>query len=277
MDVLTKRQPPSILEIQRHYDNVSKAYDCELNEKFYRFFAAALVGDINKAGIEFNNALEMGCGSGFSTLELVKRMKPGDISAIDISKSMLDRASKKEKLSGVNFFKDLAELKRGKFDLIFSSFSYHWWDSSLTKKLAGMLSKNGLIALCIPARRPELLTGNLLIAKAIKKLSKDKDSSNEKMAGLIKKKIVDDFSAAGNWNFNFDTIKLTEQFSDVNKFVETLDVRGSILALSRYYGFVPEEFNKELMSLSRTTNQPIEISWKAYSVFVTPILHRISL
>lgn len=269
MELMRKRQPSGILEIQRHYDNVSKAYDCKLNEKFYRIFAAGLVEEIIKTGRSFKNALEIGCGSGFSTLELVKTVNPGDISAVDISGLMLERASVKEKLSGVNFFRELADLERNKFDLIFSSFSYHWWDSTLTQKLAGVLSENGLIALCIPARRPELLTGNLLIAKAIKKLKKDKDSSNEKMAGVVKRKILDEFSAAGNWNFNFGTLKLSEQFSDANKFVETLDIRGSILAMSRYHGFHPEEFKKELLSLFRLSNPPIEISWKAYTVIIT--------
>lgn len=255
-------------DISQHYDSVSNLYDNETNQNFYSFFARNLTNEIKQTNMKFNNVLEIGCGSGISTLELLKLIEPIKVKAVDISKNMLDKAKLKKELQGVRFYSDFKEIKDEKFDLIFSSFSYHWWDDSLIKMLSVILDRNGTIALCVPARKPDLSNGNIFITNAIRKIRPKINNQKKRTIGLTKKKLFDDISVFNNRMIQFKTIKLTEKFTDFREFINTLEVRGALLALSKYYRIDIEEIKNELHKNSAKVNNPIEISWKAYSVVV---------
>lgn len=256
-------------DIVRHYDSVSTLYDSESNHGFYSFFAKNLIDELKKTENKFNNILEIGCGSGFSTMELLGIIEPAKLKAVDISKNMISAAKAKKELQGIRFYSDFKEIKDEKFDLIFSSFSYHWWDGGIIKMLPKMLDKNGVVALCIPARKPDLLGGNIFITNAIRKISPKINNQKERTIGLTRKKLLEDLSVFNNGTIQFRTIELTEKFADFKEFINTLEVRGALLALSKFYGVEVETIKNELFDKSVIIEKPIEISWKAHLIILS--------
>jgi SAM-dependent methyltransferase len=254
------------LDIKSHYDSSSNAYDCETNGQFYKFFARNLVEEIAAINNKIDSVLEIGCGCGFSTLELVKFIDPKKIVAIDISGAMLNKAATKKELDGVNFYLNSNDLNN-KFDLIFSSFSYHWWSDEQIKALPNLLNPDGTIALCAPARKPDLLSGNMLISQAINKIKNINNSVNGRLAGLTIKKIQDDFASINRSLINIKSISYTENFYNLFEFVNLLEVKGGLLALSKYYGVEKETLKNELLD-HQIAELPIKMAWKAYIVII---------
>ena len=77
----------------------------------------------------FNSILEIGCGTGVYTTLLNERYPDADITAIDISGEMVERARKKIGKKKVSFqVSDAESLSLGqKFDIITSNASFHWF------------------------------------------------------------------------------------------------------------------------------------------------------
>jgi trans-aconitate methyltransferase len=209
--------------------------------------------------------LEIGCGTGISTLELIKLIDANKIIAVDISKKMINKAANKKELSNIGFCSDINRIKNKKFDLIFSSFSYHWWSKEQTVLAMNLLNEAGIMALCIPARQPDLLSGNLLISKAVKKIQSQKPLANNRLAGLSQKNILEDFSQFDDLKIDIKPVKFCEHFTNSNEFINILKIRGSLLALSKYYNLNLQYFENELEKQCAVDGgKSLNLSWKSY-------------
>lgn len=100
--------------------------------------------------------IDIGCGPGNSTNVLKSRWPQAEIIGLDSSKAMLDKA--KSKYNGIDWVctdatDDLTEL--GKFDIVFSNAAIQWIPNQdlLLKKLFGMLSDNGVLAIQVPCTK----------------------------------------------------------------------------------------------------------------------------
>lgn len=110
-----------------------------------------LVGRIDDK--EYGKILDVGCGSGMSTLPLRKRFPKSEIIGVDISENMLDKAEKL--ISDVEWIKrdcsrPLNDL--GSFDLVFSNAFLQWIPSQedVIKNISDLLNDNGVFAIQIP-------------------------------------------------------------------------------------------------------------------------------
>lgn len=86
------------MNVQKAYDSWSDQYDTSIN-KTRDLEAMALQETL--AGIEFENCLEIGCGTGKNTAWLLTKAKT--ITAVDLSTEMLAKAKEKINSKKVNF------------------------------------------------------------------------------------------------------------------------------------------------------------------------------
>lgn len=108
---------------------------------------------IARIELEPKKILDIGCGPGNSTAELVSRFPEAEITGIDYSGAMIERAE--NECPGAKFLVcdaggDMSGL--GTFDLVFANASLQWIPDHerLFKKIFSMLRKNGAIAFQIP-------------------------------------------------------------------------------------------------------------------------------
>lgn len=97
--------------------------------------------------------IDIGCGSGMSTLPLEQRFPEAKIIGVDNSKEMLEKAkqcSDKIRWEQSDCSKPLDDF--GKFDLIFSNAFLQWLHNQeeFIAHTAGLLNKNGILAMQIP-------------------------------------------------------------------------------------------------------------------------------
>jgi len=106
---------------------------------------------------KFRSILEIGCGTGTYTARLCEKYPDANITAVDISRPMLDLA--KSRLSGkaVVFVEADGEkiLPRERFDLVTSNVSFQWFQglSSAIFRFSDILTKGG--TLCFSIYGPE--------------------------------------------------------------------------------------------------------------------------
>jgi SAM-dependent methyltransferase len=83
---------------------------------------------MERAGLTPGTAvLDVGCGCGDTTIELARRVAPGDVLGLDISAPMLNRAIQQAKAAGVAARFEIADAQTytfdaGRFDVLFSRF-----------------------------------------------------------------------------------------------------------------------------------------------------------
>lgn len=103
--------------------------------------------------MEFQRILDVGCGTGMSTVPLVSTWENAEIMGIDMSKEMLEKA--REILPAVTFIQrncSKSLLDMGTFDLIFSN-AFVQWLSNQEEFIANaftMLNEKGIFAAQIP-------------------------------------------------------------------------------------------------------------------------------
>ncbi len=127
----------------------------------------------NRIDKECARILDVGCGSGMSTLAVKNRFPNAVITGVDMSSAMLEKA--KELLPEINWIqrdcsKSLDDL--GQFDLVFSNAFIQWLSDqeSFIKNIRGSLKKDGILAMQIPNFEP------MPIAKIIKAAAAEFDS-----------------------------------------------------------------------------------------------------
>ena len=103
------------------------------------------------AGLKPRRIVDLGCGSGLSTLELRRAFKKAEIVGVDISADMLKAAAKR--LPGTKFVEgDAATFDAGGFDLVFANAVFHWVPDHIAAlaRLAGALPPGGALAVQMP-------------------------------------------------------------------------------------------------------------------------------
>jgi trans-aconitate 2-methyltransferase len=103
------------------------------------------------AGMKPRRILDLGCGSGLSTLELRRVFKKAEIVGVDLSPDMLKAAAKR--LDDAKFVKgDAATFDSSGFDLVFANALFHWVPDHLAAlaRLARALPPGGALAVQMP-------------------------------------------------------------------------------------------------------------------------------
>jgi malonyl-CoA O-methyltransferase len=104
----------------------------------------------------FPRILEIGCGTGEYTRCLADRYRNAEITAVDISETMLNVARKKLGDRNIRFVVGDAEDIEidGKYDLITSNASFQWFDNveRAVKVFSGALNKSGVLCFSMYGR-----------------------------------------------------------------------------------------------------------------------------
>ena len=109
---------------------------------------------VNRIGNkQFKRILDVGCGTGMSTAALAANWKTAEITGVDLSEEMLQKA--RENLKYITFVqRDCSQSLEdmGTFDLIFSNAFMQWLPNQegFIRNSFGMLTKGGMFATQIP-------------------------------------------------------------------------------------------------------------------------------
>lgn len=121
---------------------------------------------------EFSKILDLGCGPGNSTENLLKKFGKATVTGFDADDNMLENA--KKRLPEVEFIKGFApddfDKLNGRFDLVFSNACIHWIENqeALIKSVYSLLNDGGVFAVQIP------LTGEAVFYKSLYRLVDEK-------------------------------------------------------------------------------------------------------
>ena len=154
----------------------AKLYDTFSKERMQP--SIDLANRINKVCVRI---LDVGCGSGMSTLALKNRFPDSEIIGVDLSNTMLESARKL--LPDVQWIqRDCSESLEdlGQFDLVFSNAFLQWLpdQEEFIKNIRNCIKENGILALQIPNFEP------MMIAGIIKETAKEFDSNGDIFANL---------------------------------------------------------------------------------------------
>ncbi len=100
--------------------------------------------------------LDLGCGSGLSTVELRRAFPDAEIVGVDVSPDMLAAAAKR--LPDATFLPgDAANFDSAGFDLVFANAVFHWVPDHLgaIRRLARALPEGGVLAFQMPDNEEE--------------------------------------------------------------------------------------------------------------------------
>ncbi len=133
-------------------------------------------------GGKFERIIDIGCGSGMSTLTLKKRFTESEIVGVDLSENMLDKARKS--ISGVTWMQRDCSRKLndlGTFDLVFSNAFIQWIPNQeeFIKNTKELLNENGAFAIQIPYFE------EMQVAKIIKEVSLEFDTNKALFGNLV--------------------------------------------------------------------------------------------
>ena len=133
-------------------------------------------------GGKFERIIDIGCGSGMSTLPLKKRFTESEIVGVDLSENMLDKARKS--ISGVTWMQRDCSRKLndlGTFDLVFSNAFIQWIPNQeeFIKNTKELLNENGVFAIQIPYFE------EMQVAKIIKEVSLEFDTNKALFGNLV--------------------------------------------------------------------------------------------
>ncbi|MGL5352114.1 MAG: methyltransferase domain-containing protein [Clostridium sp.] len=101
----------------------------------------------------YSRIIDIGCGTGMSTLPLLQRFENAEILGVDFSEEMLQKASAvTDKVRWIQRDCSKSLLDMGKFDLIFSNAFLQWLQNQeeFISKVASMLNENGIFGLQVP-------------------------------------------------------------------------------------------------------------------------------
>ena len=141
--------------ITKSFDRGSNNYD--LNAKIQKKICKQLISffkNFDNSDLKIVNALEIGCGSGFMTKELIKLKKIEKIHLLDISSEMIKNVSSQNLHKNASFeIGDFDNFSRyNEYDFIYSNMAMHWSENikNLILKILLNLSKNSFFIFSIP-------------------------------------------------------------------------------------------------------------------------------
>ena len=97
-------------------------------------------------------AVDLGCGTGELTAQLKEHLPGSDVTGVDSSPQMLERARKFD-IAGLHFQQGRIEDFNGSYDLIFSHAAIHWVPdhAALLHRFFTMLKPGGQMAIQLPS------------------------------------------------------------------------------------------------------------------------------
>lgn len=128
-------------------------WDANLYDKFNKERTQPSIDLANRIDKPCTRILDVGCGSGMSTLALKNRFPEAEIVGVDLSLSMLENA--KKLLPDVEWLqRDCGESLEdlGQFDLVFSNAFLQWLPNQeeFIKNIRTCIKENGVLAMQIP-------------------------------------------------------------------------------------------------------------------------------
>jgi len=174
--------------------------------------------------------IDIGCGPGNSTQVLVGRWPEADITGVDNSAAMIERAKKdypNQKWRLIEVGKDTIE---GNYDIVFSNATIQWIPdhTSLIKKFYNLISEKGVIAIQIPLFWDMTLGGSIL---EIAEMSRWASFLN----GVSK------LFTIHNYSYYYDRLSELFHFIDmwITDYIHVLDSQLSILEMIRSTALPP--------------------------------------
>jgi trans-aconitate 2-methyltransferase len=213
-----------------------------------------LIARINR--VEPKSIIDIGCGPGNSTQVLVNRWPKADITGLDSSSAMIQKAK--------NDYPDQAWIVADaltyepvmKYDIVFSNAVIQWIPDheELLKRFHGMLSDSGLVAIQIP------LFWDMPLGKIINSTAKD-SRWKKKTQGVSDLFMIHDYS------FYYD--RLSELFDSIDiwetHYFHILDSHFSILKMMRSTGLKPYldrlDSDSEITMFEKEVLREIEIAY----------------
>jgi trans-aconitate 2-methyltransferase len=206
-------------------------WNVTLYRQFEKERAQPSVDLVNRiAGDSFKRIIDIGCGSGMSTLPLQNRFTAAEIMGADSSPSMLTQA--RETLKDVTWLerdcsKPLKDL--GEFDLVFSNAALQWFEdqAKVIRNLSEILVPDGILAVQIPYF--SAMTIARCIAEAVKTYDGaifdgiEKDLFNSYSPGFYYDELTEHFSKIELWQTNYFHIMNTHE--DILKFCMSTGLR----------------------------------------------------
>jgi trans-aconitate 2-methyltransferase len=206
-------------------------WDPELYLKFGRERIQPSIDLVNRIHIDNpSKIIDIGCGPGNSTQILVQKWPDAEITGVDNSPAMIERAGKD--YTGQNWRlldagKDEIE---GKYDIVFSNATIQWIPDhpGLLRKFCNLLSDKGKIAVQIPQ------FWDMPVGKAIRKTASD--SSWISVTGG-----VSDVFTIHDYSFYYDNLSELNLSVDIweTDYYHILDSHLSILEMIRSTGLRP--------------------------------------
>ncbi len=233
-----------------HYDRVASGYD-QPRHRFFYGHVAEILCILARDYIRPRTILDVGCGTGVSTVELRKYFPWAEIVALDKSLPMLTIAKKKNMGKSVLFHHGTAEnivQPTRKSELILASMSFHWLSSQERLALAEALPENGVMAVSFPlnmaVKRKE---GNRVLLEAfreIKRSSRDWRPSRS-TRGLTWNDLRK--SLPGLQLLHADSYCMEEEFKKREDLIEVLRVRGALCGLFGEKADLAEDYLRRAM------------------------------
>lgn len=135
--------------VKNNFSKYAKHYDSHCSVQNLSALHLASKTELN----QFKNILDIGCGTGNYTMLLRGSFPDAAITAVDISKEMIDVARGKLEYDNINFITADAETLSlsDRFDLISSNASFQWFDNldKALYKYRELLKSDGIITFSI--------------------------------------------------------------------------------------------------------------------------------
>lgn len=199
---------------------------------------------VNRIGNkQFKRIMDVGCGTGMSTAALAANWKTAEITGVDLSEEMLQKA--RENLTDITFVQrdcsqSLADM--GTFDLIFSN-AFMQWLSDQEKFISSsfdMLDKGGVFAAQIPLF--DEMPASRCISNAEKSLSKQLADT----AKPVSLSAAEYYNTMARYSDNIK-IWVTDYYHEMDSQENILDfLKGT--ALHPYMDMLEEKEQKEFLN-----------------------------
>lgn len=231
------------------YGEFAKIYDELINEDInYDDMINKIFEVCNKNNIEFNNYLDIACGTGNVTIRLAKYFK--EVYAVDLSEDMLREAYdkfKREKIKGKIICQNMSELSLNKkFDLITSvldSTNYIIEESELLSYLDGIkehLNDNGIFIFDINSyyKLSDVLGNNIYTYNEEEVFYTWENSFEDDLLSMF----LTFFVKKGDLYERFEEEHLERAYSE--EFIEESLQKCGLRVLSKYSGYTEEKVHK---------------------------------
>lgn len=209
-------------------------WNADVYEKFKNERMQPSIDLLNRVNIaDCKRVLDIGCGSGMSTIPLRKRYKDSEIVGVDLSESMLQKA--KSLMDDVTWIqrdcsKKLNDL--GTFDLVFSNAFIQWLNNQeeFIMNTRELLSDGGVFAIQIPAFE------GMMISDIIKEIANAFDEKGE---------IFNDVNRNAYFNFELDYYYdiFSRYYSDIEvwqtNYIHQMNNHASIIEFVKGTALIP--------------------------------------